>query len=1470
MRVKKSLMLWVAVFALALPLLLTGTASAKYMSDGAVPDGSGGWKTPNDGICVVGVHADGTMDVDASITSKRDCIYYTTGLTSMTTSTACTIVGGAGNDGAKHQWATSFCTGSLKDLDRTQQMCEAKYGAGAWITTGKCVAYNWLYRGQNAAGAPLAFGSGTKGTDASQNAGFCYAQLRTGSTVTANCPSVTGATGSGTATSTAAFGYSFSSGKCLYDYGINGAIAKALTAVDNTVTAAGTVVDLSLKTTYGECLAAGGSWANWIPKNGTGTDPIGGTITIATFDLTRQAVNADEGCLHCHSSIDQANGPAERQKDSALKTGHKNMLRKVTAGSVWAGPNASGVIEVYTNATGTIALNFTNATATGPWSGSVDLLYLFGDWMAPAPAGLDVVVNIGGFGKYNGTSNYSCAACHSEGWSNTDPAAGLCTLSSYTTAANCTGNGGVWTPLSGVQAIGTPGYAAKQPVDSFPSVTFTGAGQWDNEGISCGRCHNAMVPSVTRAQISGGTCAYNSTSCVASSGTWTTTSGGSCNLPSIAESYTTQTACTAAGSTWTAAGTASAFPATASTGGGMGALAAGVLRNSLCFGCHQSMAKTSNGTGANADLNNPTGLIVKFTGTTAGFSGHVLGNSFLNSPHARFTGSVTPNALGKYDLAANTAANYNSTFKGYSCYQSTSSASPGKTKADGTEIKDKATCEGLYGAGAWRADAGSAIDPNGKQGTCVTCHDVHQSLFVEGQEGLRKECVSCHDNTDFATAVPGTAQASIINHPTGAGTPAGDDPEDPCVVCHMPKPTPADFPMHVWRINSDAAYSTFPTKAAFDANTQKIANAAADSKGYAKAVWVDLDLACGQCHNGAVAEAPVFTKAQMVGAAKVMHGGAVTNTDCMGCHNTAQGDKRAVNQGVDHHNGSCVTCHPKPHSGNPAMPAFTAVITYSTTTNTGSSSYHKYIINDNLMTSCLTCHSSPVTRSSDSATLPAIVRSGAGDNHHGGHAVIPGQGGAEPNDPGLRCVGCHGGGVANGVLNPDGSTVGVTWKITGSGIPAATIGQGFTGGADATSSLCLACHDVIQSGASKDHHVGSCGTCHHYNGSFSGTYGAGVTTLAAGQDAHNCANCHTQSMTALSIGTGTTTKHPVGAPAVVDCESCHAFAGVIPTATASCGSCHQGVFASVLANQETLAANIHSASGGNVAKFTYVRSTTTNLLVNFNAGASVCPSGSCSYTWSFGGSGVTTSTTFLSAATTTVTLTVSGGGSSANVSLPVTPRYVSPASPISFVSLPTGTQLATGFTYTFGPISSYVSGGSGTVTVRVTWGDGKQTTVRLGIDPDTISHVYARYRTAPMPPFRIVMYAADSGVTVNNLPGRFRSIKNSAATPVLVAVNPYTIEGLVTNNSGTPIPYAIMTLKQGVKTVKRAIAGSTGIYTFKYVVPEQAFDPLNPTTPYTVSASKYKYTFSAPQTMGLIGTATTPSLITGPTVTSEQ
>jgi hypothetical protein len=148
---------------------------------------------------------------------------------------------------------------------------------------------------------------------------------------------------------------------------------------------------------------------------------------------------------------------------------------------------------------------------------------------------------------------------------------------------------------------------------------------------------------------------------------------------------------------------------------------------------------------------------------------------------------------------------------------------------------------------------------------------VHNSLFVaETREAaLRKVCTDCH-----------TDSLQRLWHPTGQGTPLDvEEPYEACINCHMPKATSSGFPMHVWRINTNANYSTFPTAEEFGIGataTKKIANASPDGS-YTNAVWVDVDYACGRCHGGSNGPdatqngAPYFTKEGLADAAKLMH-----------------------------------------------------------------------------------------------------------------------------------------------------------------------------------------------------------------------------------------------------------------------------------------------------------------------------------------------------------------------------------------------------------------------------------------------------------------------------------------------------------------------------------------------------------------------------------------------------------------------
>jgi len=821
----------IVVFMVQLmPLSLAiNNALAIYAGDGSTPNGTTGeWDITDYGQCVYGIDAAGGMSIGTE-TSRPDCLahIFTSATTSNYNSSAnCTKTAGRDNgDVYSHYWASTCVANdgtaiSLDGLDRTSTMCDQaakKAGklSGTWASA--CTS-SWVYTGPAHDGAP----------------GFCYTKI-----------DVTNLYGTSSACPTSTYGYKWASNKCSFDYGIKGlafaAIAYKASDLGN-YAAALAPVDLS-SLTLGQCLADGGTWKTGVTKSGPivlddGSAPGHIAQTIANVTDVRA------GCLECHNDRSQNNGLAARWKNSYLHTGHKNMLRKVTAGNIWKGPDGNGMLQTYT-AAATGDINFEAATAK---ISGVDkpLLYLFGDWMAPAPDGLDVIVNMAGSAKYNGTSDYSCAPCHTTGWSRNEVNAGVCTKSQYTTTAACTGGGGTWVPTSGVQGAS---YVPPEPLASFPGITFTKAGTWDRDSILCSRCHNSVfAPTGSNAngatfdQLTG-TDTHNSTP----------------------KNTTNETV------------------------------------NNLCYGCHQSIAKTSNGTGLDNDLTSATILPVKNTATSPAyvpeFNSHVIGGEFLNSPHARYTGAIYPNSLGKYDLVINTTANYDSEFKGYVCRSSTTAGGgdvletviKGSPLAQG-EIESLADCNLANGFGSvvtpdttergyWQAES---------QGSCTTCHDVHNSLFSADTEekAIKRECTTCHwDNPTQYGAPP----ISVIRHPSGVNTPLEFEGQAAnssysCEKCHMPKATDAGYPQHLWRINTDPAYSTFPTSAEFLGNTKKVANTDDDGgEEHADAVWVDLTRACGQCHGDGGAATHKFTSAQLAPFAEIMHT-AGPKFACSDCH----------------------------------------------------------------------------------------------------------------------------------------------------------------------------------------------------------------------------------------------------------------------------------------------------------------------------------------------------------------------------------------------------------------------------------------------------------------------------------------------------------------------------------------------------------------------------------------------------------
>ncbi len=363
-KIRFLVVLMVAALSIAMSVSYAG---AVYLRDGTKEVSPGVYVNPNDGMCVVGLAANGNMLIDASVTNARDCVAYTTGLTSMTTQASCAPTnGGVGTDGYRHTWATSnTCINaanpavaiSLVDLDRTLAMCLSK-GGTTLTSSGTCVAYGWLYRNVKVDGS-LPDISGGKGVTSAANLGFCYTSMRmttAGYTTAALCPSSNndrtltpgnyylgpdGVTYFQTeAGYNAGLGWSFASSQCVYAYGIIGYTNGTTTKLDGTTLAANTYVNLTAYTTQGDCLANGFLWENWLPVTATTSLSVATTpsaSTIRKFDAL-STVNVGGGefvtrqCVRCHT--DQSRAYAERLKLGFTETGHKKSGN--SSNPIWA------------------------------------------------------------------------------------------------------------------------------------------------------------------------------------------------------------------------------------------------------------------------------------------------------------------------------------------------------------------------------------------------------------------------------------------------------------------------------------------------------------------------------------------------------------------------------------------------------------------------------------------------------------------------------------------------------------------------------------------------------------------------------------------------------------------------------------------------------------------------------------------------------------------------------------------------------------------------------------------------------------------------------------------------------------------------------------------------------------------------------------------------------------------------------
>lgn len=657
-------------------------------------------------------------------------------------------------------------------------------------------------------------------------------------------------------------------------------------------------------------LQLGGTWV--VPSvgflgtcTGTWVMPNSSTFTPPLFTSVTNPGPGDQ-CLRCHRTDTEWNTNRVRDVDSYLMTGHKNMARKVMSPyHAWSGPDGA-------NYHSDDAGNLFNWGAGTVSIGGLDkpLYWIFGDWLGPLPRAIYAT----GPGTTRVCSDptktteaaclaaseswilapgvsYSCARCHTTNWTSDstinalkEPEKSFPGITWNRTADATTGA----VNLSGNVSGDTNKY-----------------GSWDLYGITCARCHASAVEN-----SAGGSCSvanlFTSGSCVAGGGTWTaglpypaplgkgtthhadvtnfdgvnggycsdltlrnatkltceyygatwysqcsdplwptegqckatsgcsnpafTTSatciaGGQCSLPF----FSTSAACAAGGGVWTSPNVWSAktagtwqlsycsigscsnalytsFP-TCTSNGGIWTNTWTDLFSCMDAGGKWTGTKTRRGQlitslcvqchrqetgGLPYDAGNPAGVLkVGPAHGTVAFVSHPHGNQFLNSPHGKFTGTFSQ--IG----SATFGTGYNSYFQ---------------------------------------FDGEAANTGNG----CTGCHDPHKSIVkAAGTPGaIHEECTECH-----------AKNLGTILHPKGFGTPLENmiaDPAEACISCHMPEG------MHLYRINSDPNYATFPPTAL---TATVNANTAADGS-YTNAVWVDVDHACGKCHGGGNLELP--------------------------------------------------------------------------------------------------------------------------------------------------------------------------------------------------------------------------------------------------------------------------------------------------------------------------------------------------------------------------------------------------------------------------------------------------------------------------------------------------------------------------------------------------------------------------------------------------------------------------------------
>jgi predicted CXXCH cytochrome family protein len=547
-------------------------------------------------------------------------------------------------------------------------------------------------------------------------------------------------------------------------------------------------------------------------------------------------------CFSCHNGTDT---------ETYLKSGHKNTLRKLAPSTIWGGPDGVpylttddhyGSGSVYNWTTNTVTLGwcdplsvpaqnglpakdptcsypyytlpdshsptpYSTVAPTAAAGGEQNLFYLLGGWdnyggtSNNAETHLGSIFSNGFTGGLYPNGNFDCARCHATGYN-----------------FNASGPEPTQNTNNVLAAIPNSQFS-RIPSDGYIAPGTTGTSSWYLTGVQCERCHEAAW-------------SYGSHG----SGPWQATMPQNEAATALClECHRGEIVTTANASTvppTPASITPQATPKTQDHG--------------YCSDLSGSAYSTCVANSANTWVYKP-------------YFEHEAGPTFLNSPHARFTGGLVQNAQHSPDLSITVSGSYQSLF------------------------------------------SGSPTDPSKNNG-CVGCHDPHQSATPSANLPQPYVCNDCHNLS--------STLVQTINHPTGPGTPfpTGTSADIPgaCVNCHMVA-ADGNVKSHLFRI-SWSDYSNFPTPAQLYGQNITAPNVSSDGVS-ANAAWNDVDLACGQCHMGGsgngvnpygltappqtAGRAPILNKAALEVLASTMHSGDTsaptpTFTPAAGTFTTAQ------------------------------------------------------------------------------------------------------------------------------------------------------------------------------------------------------------------------------------------------------------------------------------------------------------------------------------------------------------------------------------------------------------------------------------------------------------------------------------------------------------------------------------------------------------------------------------------------------